>query len=240
MKQRLQEIRKQGRLHVATEKSMRDSLIVNWTYHSNAIEGNTLSLIETKVILEDGITIGGKTLKEHLEVIDHKEAILFVEELAKTNEQLTERDIQQIHSLVVSRTLRGEYAGQYRNVPVMVGTYKPPQPWEVPIQMEQLSSMYNAEWSELHPLIQIAFWHCDFVRVHPFVDGNGRTARLVTNLQLMQNGYAPVIIKHESRIQYYESLHQYDVTGNPEMLLELLLASEKESLAVYLDISDDN
>lgn len=237
MKKRLQDLRQEGLLQIETENSIREKFIIDWTYHSNAIEGNSLSWIETKVVLENGITVGGKTLKEHLEAIDHKGAILFLEELVAAGKQLSERNIQEVHAVVLSRIAPND-SGRYRSVPVRVGQHVPPQPWEVPIQMERLMKRYHEEWTAFHPIKRAAYWHCEFVRIHPFVDGNGRTARLVMNLELMKEGYPPIIIPVEDRFRYYEVLQKYDETGNAEDFLEMLLALEEESFAVYLELFD--
>jgi len=126
----LQKLRQQNKIHPDTENSIREKFIVDWTYHSNAIEGNSFSLLETRVVLESGMTVGGKPLKDHLEAIDHKEAILYLEQLAQTDEQLLETHIKHIHAIVLQR-IRPTDAGRYRSVPVTVGDHLPPQPWEV-------------------------------------------------------------------------------------------------------------
>ena len=235
LKNQLQTLRKNGRIYPDTENSIRDKFIVDWTYHSNAIEGNSLSLLETKVVLESGMTVGGKPLKDHLEAIDHKEAILYLEQLAQAEEKLSETHIKHIHAIVLQR-IRPADAGRYRSVPVTVGDHLPPQPWEVPIQMEQLINQYHEEWNQFHPIEQAAYLHCDFVRIHPFIDGNGRTARLITNLELMKHGYPPIILPVEKRVSYYEALQKYDDTHNPKDFLALLVSLAEKSLAFYLSV----
>lgn len=112
----------------------------------------------------------------------------------------------------------------------------PPQPWEVPIQMEQLIHNYHADWNTLHPLEQAAYLHCGFVRIHPFIDGNGRTTRLITNLELMKVGFPPVILPVEQRVPYYEALQKYDDTGSPNDFLTLLTVLAEKSLRFYLSV----
>jgi Fic family protein len=228
-------LRQKNQIHPDTENSIREKFIVDWTYHSNAIEGNSLSLMETRIVLESGMTVGGKPLKDHLEVIDHKEAILYLEQLAQKEEKLSEINIKHIHAIVLGR-IRPTDAGRYRSVPVTVGDHIPPQPWEVSIQMEQLIQKYQGEWRTLHPLEKAAYLHCDFVRIHPFIDGNGRTARLITNLELMKQGYPPVILPVEERVTYYEALQKYDDTRNPDDFLMLFTRSAEKSLAFYLSV----
>lgn len=169
-----------------TVKSLNENLIINFTYHSNAIEGNTLTISETKVVLE-GITVGGKTMREHLEVINHKEAILFLEDILNRKEALTEYIIKSIHALVL-RTIDGENAGQYRKENVIIGgaQHKPPAYYLVPEQMQDLMTVYINKWKDKHPIERAALLHGEFVKIHPFVDGNGRTSRLLMNFELMR------------------------------------------------------
>lgn len=237
LREQLQALRLRNQIHPDTENSIREKYIVDWTYHSNAIEGNSLSLMETRVVLESGMTIGGKPLKDHLEAIDHKEAIEYLEQLAQAEEKLSEIHIKQIHAIVLQR-IRPTDAGCYRSVPVTVGDHLPPQPWKVPIQMEHLIQKYHGEWNTLHPLEQAAYLHCDFVRIHPFIDGNGRTARLITNLELMKYGYPPVILPVEERAIYYEALQKYDDTRNPDDFLALLTSLAEKSLSFYLSVCE--
>ncbi|TCS95850.1 Fic family protein [Hazenella coriacea] len=143
--------------------------------------------------------------------------------------------IKQIHAILLQR-IRPKDAGRDRSVPVTVGDHLPPQPWEVAIQMEQLIQKYHEEWNKLHPLLQVAYLHCDFVRIHPFIDGNGRTARLITNLELMKYDYPPVILPVEERVSYHEALQKYDDTRNPDDFLAQLIALTEKSLAFYLSV----
>lgn len=189
---------------------LKEYLDVEWTYHSNAIEGSTLTLAETRLILLDGLTVGGKPLREHLEAINHKHAIDFVEALARRAEPITERDIRQIHALIL-RTIDDENAGRYRQGQVYIAgsEYVPPKAPFVPMLMEQLVAWLNSEEAaRLHPVERAALAHFRLVHIHPFVDGNGRTARLLMNLLLMRDGYPPAIIRREERGRYFDALDQ--------------------------------
>lgn len=218
-----------------TLKSLRESINLEWTYNSNGIEGNTLTLRETQVVLE-GITVGGKSIKEHLEAINHEKAILFLDDLIKDNEPISEWNIKNIHQLIL-KDIDNENAGRYRkeNVTIKGATHIPPDYLKVPELMEKLILTYNT-WSEYHPIIQAALLHGELVKIHPFVDGNGRTSRLLMNLVLMNNGYNPVIIKKESRLKYYEALDKAHITGNYTDFVKLVTKLEIEMLKKYLEL----
>ena len=218
-----------------TLKSLRESINLEWTYNSNGIEGNTLTLRETQVVLE-GITVGGKSIKEHLEAINHEKAILFLDDLVKNNEPISEWNIKNIHQLIL-KDIDNENAGRYRkeNVTIKGATHIPPDYLKVPELMEKLILTYNT-WSEYHPIIQAALLHGELVKIHPFVDGNGRTSRLLMNLDLMNSGYNPVIIKKESRLKYYEALDKAHTTGNYTDFVKLVTKLEVEMLKKYLEL----
>lgn len=218
-----------------TLKSLRESINLEWTYNSNGIEGNTLTLKETQVVLE-GITVGGKSIKEHLEAINHEKAILFLDDLVKNNEPISEWNIKNIHQLIL-KDIDNENAGRYRkeNVTIKGATHIPPDYLKVPELMEKLILTYNT-WSEYHPIIQAALLHGELVKIHPFVDGNGRTSRLLMNLDLMNSGYNPVIIKKESRLKYYEALDKAHTTGNYTDFVKLVTKLEVEMLKKYLEL----
>ena len=218
-----------------TLKSLRESINLEWTYNSNGIEGNTLTLRETQVVLE-GITVGGKSIKEHLEAINHEKAILFLDDLVKDNEPISEWNIKNIHQLIL-KDIDNENAGRYRkeNVTIKGATHIPPDYLKVPELMEKLILTYNT-WNEYHPIIQAALLHGELVKIHPFVDGNGRTSRLLMNLVLMNNGYNPVIIKKESRLKYYEALDKAHTTGNYTDFVKLVTKLEVEMLKKYLEL----
>lgn len=217
-----------------TLESLREKLLVEWTYHSNAIEGNTLTLSETKVVLE-GITIGGKTLREHLEVINHREAIGYIEEVIQKQELLSEWQIKNIHSIVLKGILP-ESAGVYRreNVFISGAEHIPPDFVQGPAQMVELLEWYMREAQALHAVERAAILHSWFVKIHPFVDGNGRTARLLLNFELMKNGYVPIVIKKEQRVEYYDSLDFSHVKGNYSAFIKLVACVLDDTLNFYI------
>ncbi|MFC4769536.1 Fic family protein [Effusibacillus consociatus] len=218
----------------AVVKNLRERLLVEWTYHSNAIEGNTLTLSETKVVLE-GITVGGKSLREHFEVINHAEAIGLVEDLVSKNSPITEFVIKQIHQLVL-KNIRERDAGSYRTINVFIqgSSHVPPMNSLVPGLMRDLLEWFEGEGQMLHPIERAATFHHRFVHIHPFVDGNGRTARLLMNLILMQKQYPPAIIRQEDRVTYYSALREADETGMMEPLVLLVSEAVERLLDAYL------
>ena len=219
-----------------TVKSIREKLLLEWTYNSNAIEGNTLTLVETKVVLE-GITIGGKTLREHLEVVNHKEAILYIEDIVGENEEFTEWQIKNIHRLVL-KGINDKYAGNYRDQQVMIAgaEHIPPEPFLINEQMENFIHWYNTEAQNLHPIERAAMVHVIFVGIHPFIDGNGRTSRLLLNLELMKNGYPPVVIRTENRFKYYSALDKVHTTGDNKDFIEIVKEEVNRTLDLYLKV----
>lgn len=218
-------------------RNLREVIRIEWTYNSNAIEGNTLSLLETKMVIEEGLTIGGKRLAEHLEAVNHAEAIDFVEQLVSDQEILTERLLKQIHYLVL-KNVDDQNAGKYRdhNVEISGSIHKPTHHLKIQDAMDELFAWYGQECSVLHPVELAARFHFQFVYIHPFADGNGRTARLLMNLILMQNGYPPAIIKvqPEQRMRYYETLETASVHDNVVPFVELIRDCVEESLQRYL------
>lgn len=223
-------------LPIHTVKSIRESMLLEWTYNSNAIEGNTLTLSETKVVLE-GITVGGKTMKEHLEATNHKDAILYVEDIVKNKEPFSEWQIKNIHGLIL-KGIDEQNAGIYRkeNVLISGATHIPPDFLLVPDQMNQLLTWYHEEGQILHEIERAAILHIDFVKIHPFVDGNGRTARLLLNLELMKNGYPPLIIRKEDRLQYYNALDKAHTTEDYNDFYQLVVDALGHSLDMYLQL----
>jgi Fic family protein len=212
---------------------------VEWTYNSNAIEGNTLSLLETKLVLEQGLTIGGKKLREHFEVINHSEAISYVQDIVHRSIELTEHVIKSVHQLVLTN-VDDTNAGRYRTINVFISgsPHTPPHYTLVPEQMEQLLQWYEEHKDILHPVDLAAEFHFKFVYIHPFSDGNGRTARLLMNLILMKHGYPPAIVKaaSEARLDYYESLEEASMNGNLNPFLELIGDCVRDSLQRYISV----
>ena len=218
--------------------SLQDKLIVEWTYNSNAIEGNTLTLSETKVVLE-GITIGGKSMVEHLEAINHREAILYVEDLISNKEPLSEWNIRNIHALIL-KEIDNFNAGRYRseNVVISGAQHIPPKHYEINDLMQKLIVEYQNEWKAFHPVIRATLVHGEFVKIHPFIDGNGRTARLLLNFELMKNGFPPIIIKNAARARYYDVLDLAHTTMNYQPFIELVSELVVESENLWLSILD--
>ena len=218
-----------------TLRFLEESINLEWTYNSNGIEGNTLTLRETQVVLE-GITVGGKSIREHLEAINHEKAILYLNDLVKENNPITERNIKSIHQLVL-KDIDNENAGRYRreNVTIKGATHISPDYLKVPELMEKLVLNYE-NWNDFHPIIQAALLHGELVKIHPFIDGNGRTSRLLMNLDLMNHGYNPVIIKKEDRLEYYEALDKAHTTGDYTDFVKLIIKLEIIILRKYLEL----
>ena len=218
-----------------TLRTLQEKINLEWTYNSNGIEGNTLTLRETQVVLE-GITVGGKSIKEHLEAINHEHAILFLNDLVKDDDPITEWNIKNIHTLILKK-IDDENAGRYRseNVTIKGATHIPPDFVKVPELMEKLILNYKT-WNKYHPIIQATLLHGELVKIHPFVDGNGRTSRLIMNLDLMKHGFNPVIIKKENRLQYYEALDKAHTTQDYTDFIKLINGLEIEMLKKYLEL----
>lgn len=223
-------------LSKVTVESLKNNFNLQFTYNSNAIEGNTLTLSETRVVLE-GITVGGKTIKEQLEAINHKDAILYLEQIVQENEELSELEIRNIHRLVL-KEIDNENAGKYRNCNVVIlGTeHIPPDYTVVKEKMEELILRYKDWCKKYHPIIVSALLHGEFVKIHPFSDGNGRAARLLMNFEIIRNGYTPVIIKNEIRSKYYDALDKAHNTGDYTDFIEIAINSAKDSLTNYLKL----
>ena len=217
---------------------LREEFLIEYTYNSNAIEGNTLTLQETALVLE-GITIDKKPLKDHLEAVGHRDAFLYVQDLVKNNIPFSESIIKQIHTLVLMD--RPDDRGVYRRIPVRImGAYHvPPDPILVPEQMEKLVAEFTGN-QKLHPLERAALFHLKFEGIHPFVDGNGRTGRLILNLMLMQASYPPINIKYSDRKRYYEAFDAYYRYNKADALIKIVSDSTTEWLKTYLQILTAN
>ena len=214
-------------------KNLQEDLILRWTYHSNAIEGNTLTLLETKVVLE-GITVGGKALREHFEAINHRDAIYYVEDIIRKDEPFSEWQIRNIHQLIL-KNIDDDNAGRYRqqNVLISGATSNPPDYTLLNDKMAQFVDWYNTEAHQLHPIERAAKVHADFVGIHPFIDGNGRTSRLLMNLELMKVGYPPCVITVENRLAYYEALDQWMAFGQTKKYVQLVADAALEGFKPY-------
>ncbi len=215
------------------------ALELEYTFESNRIEGNTMTLRETDLVINEGLTISGKSMREHLEAINHQEAIAFIKDLMNKNTALIEREVLSIHNLIL-RGIHPEDAGRYRKVQVMIkgSAHMPPQPFLVAKEMEDYFIWYETNKKKLHPIVLAAEMHERLVTIHPFIDGNGRTSRLVMNLILMQNGYVIANIKgdYETRMSYYQALETAQTQNNKEEFILFVAQMEKESLERYLEI----
>ncbi len=218
-----------------TLKSLEESINLEWTYNSNGIDGNTLTLRETQVVLE-GITVGGKSVKEHIEAINHEKAILYLKDLVNENNPITEWNIKSIHQLVLN-DIDDKNAGRYRreNVTIKGAVHIPPDYLKVSELMEKLVLNYKF-WDKYHPVVQAALLHGELVKIFPFIDGNGRTSRLLMNLDLMNKGYPPVIIKKDNRLEYYNALDKAHIFGNYTDFIKLIVKLEVEVLNRYLNL----
>ena len=215
------------------------ALELEYTFESNRIEGNTMTLRETDLVINEGLTISGKSMREHLEVINHHEAIAYIKDLMQKNMPINERELLSIHNLIL-RGIHPEDAGRYRKAQVMIqgSSHKPPQPFLVTKEMEDYFIWYETNKLSLHPIVLAAEMHERLVTIHPFIDGNGRTSRLVMNLILLQHGYIIANIKgdYDSRMHYYRTLETAQTKNNKEDFLLFIAQIEKESLERYLTI----
>lgn len=221
-------------------KKIEDALEMEYTYESNRIEGNTLTLQETALVVNEGITISGKSMREHLEAINHAQAVDFIKDIARQEIEISERTIKEIHAIVLHGINR-ENAGRYRTVPVMItgSTHMPPQPYLIEKQMEDfILKFQQMEREGIHSVIIAAYLHDELVRIHPFIDGNGRTCRLLMNLYLLQHGYTIVTLKgdNEKKLQYYKALEKSHTEHNPDAFYMLVAEAEKEALQRYIHI----
>lgn len=215
------------------------ALELEYTFESNRIEGNTLTLKETDLVINEGLTISGKSMREHLEAINHKDAIAFMKQLAERVTPISESDLLSLHQLVL-RGIDANNAGKYRGVQVMIKGSKhlPPAPYLVPKQMEDFFIWYQSNKTKHHPVVLAAEMHERLVTIHPFIDGNGRTSRLLMNLILLQHGYVIANIKGDakSRMAYYVALEKAQVSGNKDAFVLLVAKYELEALERYLEI----
>lgn len=212
-----------------------EEFMVEFTYNSNAIEGNTLTLKETALALE-GITIDQKPLKDHLEAVGHRDAFLYVQEIAKKELELSEYVIKNIHSLVLMN--RPDDKGRYRRIPVRIlGAYaEPVEPHLIEEKMQHLLSTNEKRKSSMTTLERIALFHLEFEGIHPFIDGNGRTGRLILNLELIREGFPPINVKFSDRKRYYDAFDAFHRDGNPDIMINLIAGYVNERLDEYLAV----
>lgn len=216
---------------------LNEEFIVEYTYNSNAIEGNTLTLRETDLVLR-GLTIAQKPLKDHMEAVGHKEAFDYISQLVKEKVPISESIIKQIHFLVLAD--KRDDRGVYRRVPVRImgAQHEPIQPYLIEPKMEQL--LIDFAESKEHIITKLARFHIEFEGIHPFIDGNGRTGRLLVNLELMKAGYPPIDIKFSDRIAYYNAFDEYYVKHNLSAMEKLFAGYVNERLDTYLKMLKSN
>lgn len=210
------------------------SFDIEYAHNSTAIEGNTLTLIQTKAILEDGLSVGGKTIREIYEVTNHAKAFTYVKKRIAEGHPLDEAVMKDIHALLMENILIG---GIYRNVEVRISGagFRPPSPNEMYRQIKDFFA--DLPYRTDSNAVELAAWtHAEFVKIHPFVDGNGRTSRMLMNYQLMAQGFLPVSIAKEDRLEYFDALEAYAVSGNLIPFTDLIAALEEVQLDEYLSI----
>ena len=222
-------------LSPAEIEALRELFLVENTYNSNAIEGNTLTLQETSLVLQ-GMTIDQKPLKDHLEIIGYKEAFEYMEELAQNGKELTESVIRNIHSLVLSH--RKEDRGQFRRIPVRISgaLTEPAQPYMIEPLLNELLHDLREKYARLHIVEKTALFHLRFEGIHPFIDGNGRTGRLLMNLQLIRAGLPPINVKFSDRKKYYEAFDSYVREGSADAMIGMIAAYLTETMQSMVDM----
>ena len=214
---------------------LRQEFMIEFTYNSNAIEGNTLTLQETAMVLE-GMTVDQKPLKDHLEAVGHRDAFMYVQDIAANEIDLTESVIKNIHSLVLMN--RPDDKGGYRKIPVTIlGAYtEPVQPYMIEPKMSELLAENEKRKKKMHTIERIARFHLEFEGIHPFIDGNGRCGRLLLNLDLIQNGYPAINVKFTDRKKYYEAFDEFYKNNTVRPMMELVAEYVIERMEQYLEI----
>ena len=227
------ELEKRRPLSEGEVARLNEEFVVEYTYNSNAIEGNTLTLRETDLVLR-GLTIDQRPLKDHMEAVGHKEAFDYVKELVKDNVPLSESIIKQIHYLVLAD--KKDDRGVYRKIPVRImgAKHEPLQPYLIQPKMEQLLTAFSNNTE--HIITKLARFHIEFESIHPFIDGNGRCGRLLVNLELMKEGFPPIDIKFKDRIAYYNAFDEYHVKKDLSAMENLFANYIIERLDYYLTI----
>ena len=233
---KIKELNARRPLSLGELQRLRDEFLVELTYNSNAIEGSTLTLKETALVLK-GITIDQKPLKEHLEAVGHCDAFIYVEDIARKKIKLKETEIKNIHSLILVD--RPEDKGVYRRIPVTVaGAYtEPVQPYLIEPKLFELLAENEKRKKIMHPIERIARFHLEFEGIHPFIDGNGRTGRLILNLELIRNGYPAINVKFADRRRYYDAFDAYFKDGNADAMIFLVGKYINERLDLYLNLT---
>ena len=223
-----------AKINAVTLSSYENDFELRFTHNSTAIEGNTLTLMETKVVLEDGVSIGGKELREIYEVVNHKKAYEYLKKCISENKPLTENIVKDLHAILTENIIVG---GIYRNQEVRISGagFTPPAGNEMYMQIKCFYEDLKHK-TDLNPIELAAWTHAEFVRIHPFIDGNGRTSRLLMNYQLMIRGFLPVSFDKEKRLDYYNALEQYAVNGDLTPFAEFVAELEEKHLNEYLKI----
>ena len=232
-----QKIFEQGKKNIdnITLSSYEKDFELTFTHNSTAIEGNTLTLMETKVVLEDGISVGGKELREIYEVVNHKKAYRYVKRCIAEGKPLSETIVKDIHAILTENIIIG---GIYRNQEVRISGagHTPPAGNEMYRQIKDFYSDLDWKKKALNPIEYAAWTHAEFVRIHPFIDGNGRTSRLIMNYQLMAAKFLPVSIAKENRLDYYNALEEYAVNKNLVPFTELIATLELRNKNSYISL----
>ena len=235
LEDKLKALKKRRPLTEGELERLNEEFLTEYTYNSNAIEGNTLTLRETDMVLR-GLTIDKKSLKEHLEVIGHKEAFDYVKQLVSENIEISEKLIKDIHYLVLAD--KKDDRGVYRRIPVRImgAAHEPVQPYLIVPKMEELLERYKNSTEDI--VTKLARFHIEFEDIHPFIDGNGRTGRLLINLELMKAGYPPIDIKFTDRLRYYEAFDEYHMKHNISAMADMFARYLNNRLDLYLSILD--
>lgn len=222
----------------AAVRKLREQFGIELTYNSNAIEGNSLTLKETFLVINEGLTIKGKPLKDHLEAKSHTQALEYLYELVGRDRRstLSERLIREMNQIVM-RDIDKEWAGRYRNSNVIIGgaDHTPPEAVEVPRLMHELIDWVRRNRKTLHSVELAALLHHRLANIHPFFDGNGRTSRLVMNVLLMQAGFPLAIVLKNDRKRYYRTLGEAD-KGNYTPFVRFIAQAVHRSLDIYLKV----
>lgn len=216
-----------------TLQSYEQAFEIEYTHNSTAIEGNTFTLMETKVLLEDEISIGGKQLREIYELVNHQKAYRYVKDCIEKGQPLNEAIVKDIHALLMKNIFVG---GIYRNVDVYISgaQHTPPSPLEMYRQIKDFYGDLAWKGKELNAIELAAWTHAEFVKIHPYPDGNGRTSRLIMNYQLMRNGFPAVSVAKENRLAYFNALEAYAVEGNLSLFEEMIAELVDQQLDRYL------
>jgi Fic family protein len=225
-------------LPVSAVQKLKERFEIEMTYNSNAIEGNSLTLKETYLVINEGLTIKGKPLKDHLEAKNHQEALVYLYDLIEKDKKNTfsENLIRSLNQ-IVQQNIDKEWAGRYRNSGVIIGgaDHRPPEALEIPKLMQNLISWVGDNKKKLHPIELASILHHKLVYIHPFFDGNGRTSRLVMNIILMQSGFPLVIVLKNDRKRYYQTLSVAD-RGEYTDFVNFIARAVERTLDIYLKV----